>query len=133
MNPIPSILMVLLIACAMGATPLAAAEPAKPGKAAKGAKPAAPANLREVEYSDLERHVGAQLVVQTTNDTVRSGTLVKYTNVGLTVRLGPEAGSIDLSMPRNTVRKVSVTVAPADPLFPNDTFQQEVKPGAKKN
>ena len=133
MNPIPSILMTLLIACAMGATPLAAAEPTKPGKAAKGAKPAAPANLREVEYSDLERHVGAQLVVQTTNDTVRSGTLVKYTNVGLTVRLGPEAGSIDLSMPRNTVRKVSVTVAPADPLFPNDTFQQEVKPGAQEN
>ena len=133
MNPIPSILIAILLGVATTSPPLAAPEPPKAVKAAKGAKPAAPANLREVEYTDLERHVGAHLVVQTTNDTVRSGTLIKYTNVGLTVRLGPEAGSIDLSMPKNTVRKVSVTIAPADPLFPNDTFQQEVKPGAKKN
>jgi hypothetical protein len=133
MNLIPTFFLAILIAVATTAAPLAAAEPAKATKSAKGAKPAAQANLREVEYTDLERHVGAQLVVQTTNDTVRNGTLIKYTNVGLTVRLGPDAGSIDLSMPRNTVRKVSVAIAPADPLFPSDTFQQEAKPGAKKN
>jgi hypothetical protein len=133
MNPIPSILIAILLVVASAIAPVDAAEPAKARKAGKEAKVAAPANQREVEYTDLERHVGAHIAVQTTNNTVRSGTLIKYTNVGLTMRLGPDAGSIDLSVPRGTVRAVSVVIAPADPLFPNDTFQQEVKTGAKKN
>ncbi|MBN8480884.1 MAG: hypothetical protein J0L88_04755 [Xanthomonadales bacterium] len=128
MNPIPASILALVSAFAV--VPAAAAEPARSVKTPKGATSG---QQRTVDYTDLEKHVGAQISVHTTNDTVRSGTLLKYTNVALTMRLGPEAGSIDLSVPRGTVRSVTVTIAPADPLFPNDTFQQEAKPGAQKN
>ncbi len=128
MNPIPAVILTALAAVAVA--PAAAVEPAKAAKAPKGATAG---QHRPVEYADLEKHVGAQISVHTTNNTLRSGTLLKYTNVALTMRLGPEAGSIDLSVPRGNVRSVTVTIAPADPLFPNDTFQQEAKPGAQKN
>lgn len=128
MNPIPASILAILVAVTSASS--IAAEPAKATKTPKGATAG---QHRPVEYTDLERHVGAQISVQTTNNTVRTGTLLKYTNVTLTMRLGPEAGSIDLTVPRGTVRSVTVTIAPADPLFPNDTFQQEAKPGAQKN
>ena len=48
---------------------------------------------------------------------MRRGKLVKYTNPGITLQLGPENGSIELDIPRETVRNVSVvateTAAPA--------------------
>ncbi|MBX3693202.1 hypothetical protein [Dokdonella sp.] len=120
-------LSLLCLALAVVIAPALAVEPAKP-KAEQAAS-----NQREVEYPALERHVGKAIVVHTTNDTVRTGTLLKYTNVNLTIQLGPEAGSIELTVPRNTVRRAFVTVGNADPLFPNDTFHQETKPGAQKN
>ncbi len=125
MNPIPASILAILIALA--SAPSAAADPAKAPKGATAGQ------NRPVEYTDLEKHIGARISVHTTNNTVRSGTLLKYTNVSLTMRLGPESGSIDLSVPRGNVRSVTVTIAPADPLFPNDTFQQEAKPGAQEN
>lgn len=125
MNPIPA--SILAILTALASAPTAAADPAKAPKGATAGQ------NRPVEYTDLEKHIGARISVHTTNNTVRSGTLLKYTNVSLTMRLGPESGSIDLSVPRGNVRSVTVTIAPADPLFPNDTFQQEAKPGAQKN
>jgi hypothetical protein len=128
MNPIKSIACaVFSVALSFAALPSFAAGPAK------ASKDAPPSNQREVNYQELEKHVGAHVVVNTTNGTMRSGTLLKYTNVALVVKLGPEAGSIELSMPRNTVRKVSVTTAAADPLFPSDTTKQETDSGAKKN
>lgn len=123
---IPALLLLLLLGMAFPAM-AAAVTPVTPATAQ------APGNQREIEYGALERHVGEHIVVHTTNGTVRSGTLVKFTNVNVTVRLGPESGSIDLTLPRNTVRKAFVTIKAADPLFPNDTFQQETNAGAQKN
>lgn len=94
---------------------------------------AATASLRKVDYADLENHVGSRVVIETTHNTTRSGTLMRYTNVALSVQLGAESGAIEMSVPRSTVRSVSVTVGAADPLFPSDTFNQEAGAGAKKN
>ena len=122
------------MACAVFSIALScAALPALAAGPAKASKVTPPSNQREVNYQELEKQVGAHIVVNTTNGTTRSGTLLKYTNVALVVKLGPEAGSIELSMPRNTVRRVSVTTAAADPLFPSDTTKQDTESGAKKN
>jgi len=53
--------------------------------------------------------------VETTLDTVRRGKLVRYTNPGLTLQLGPEDGSIELEIPHETVRNVSVVASDAAP------------------
>ncbi|HET9032768.1 MAG TPA: hypothetical protein VFN25_07675 [Dokdonella sp.] len=115
----------LLIPSAQAATPVSSDGHAD-GKAAKH-------SLREVEYSALENKIGSRLVIQTTNDTTRSGTLQRYTTVGISVKLGADQGSIELSIPRDTIRKVMLEIAPADPLFSNETSPHEGKPGAKKN
>ena len=86
---------------AKSATPTAAK--VTPTKAA----PAAPI-ARVVEYTELENHVGDTIIIETTLDTVRRGTLVRYTNPGLTLRLGPDDGSIELEIPHDNVRNVSV-------------------------
>ena len=110
------------------------AQAAKPAKTAKQAdSKAAQTSLREVEYSTLENRIGSQLVIHTTNDTTRRGTLQRYTKVSLTMKLGPENGSIELGVPRDTIRKVMIEIAPADPLFPTETSPHEGKSGAKKN
>lgn len=133
MNQIKYLTAILLAsAMALTAANVAAAPAVKPTKA-EAAKAAAAANQRVVEYQELEKHVGAKITIETTNNTTRSGTLLRYTNVAVSMQLGPEAGAIELSVPRNSVRQVSVTVAAADPLFPNDTFKQEAAAGAKKN
>jgi hypothetical protein len=85
----------------------AVVEKAKPTEAAKSTD-------EVVAYKDLEQRIGAELAIETTLNTVRRGTLIKYTNPGLTIRLGPESGSIDLEVPAETVRRVTiVTPAPA--------------------
>ncbi|MEO7062578.1 MAG: hypothetical protein ABI082_02240 [Dokdonella sp.] len=100
--------IVLLSACAF-----ANARTAAPAKA-KAAEVAAPVGT-PAAYDALEHHVGDELVIETTLNTVRRGKLVKYTNPGLTIELGPEHGSIELSVPRETIRSIRVlpTAAPA--------------------
>lgn len=120
-----SVLILLLVPVAQ------AAKPAKSGKQVDAK--AAQTSLREAEYTTLESKIGSQLVIHTTNDTTRRGTLQRYTKVSLTVQLGPENGSIELAIPRATIRKVMLEIAPADPLFTNETSPHEGKPGAKKN
>ncbi len=106
-------------------------------KTVKSGKPvdskAAPVNSRDIEYSTLVDKIGSTLVINTTNGTVRRGTLMRYTNVGISLKLGPENGSIELGVPRDTIRKLSIEIAPADPLFPEAKPMTEGKPGAKKN
>ncbi|MBX3689922.1 hypothetical protein [Dokdonella sp.] len=80
---------------------LAVAEPAKP-------------IAKLVQYPELETRVGDTVIVETTFDTVRRGKLIKYTNVGITLQLGPENGSIELDIPRETVRNVSVAAKTAE-------------------
>jgi len=91
------------------AAPATAAQKKAPAKAAAPAQPIA----HVVDYAELEHHVGDTLVVETTLDTVRRGKLVKYTNPGITLQLGPEHGSIELDIPRETVRNVSLVAADA--------------------
>jgi hypothetical protein len=59
--------------------------------------------------------------------------LTRYTNVTLSLQLGPEAGSIELSVPRDSIRKIMIEIAPADPLFLNEENKHEGESGAKKN
>ena len=80
-----------------------------------------------IEYSELEHRIGDHLIVETTLDTVRRGTLVKYTNPTLTLQLGPEHGSIELSVPRETIR--SLRIIPAAESTP----QQQGDGSAEKN
>jgi hypothetical protein len=94
-----------------------------------------------VEYAELEQRVGSEVVVETTLHTVRRGTLIKWSNPALTLQLGPEHGGVELTIPRETIRNVSIVLAPAggdapaaEPAKPAATPEQ--KPGAgsaKKN
>lgn len=111
------------------ATFAAPATGSKPGKAAV----ANAASLREIDYASLVDKIGSQLIIRTTNDTTRSGELIRYTNVTLTLQLGPEAGSIELSVPRDSIRNILIEIAPADPLFLNEEPKHEGESGAKKN
>lgn len=108
-----------------------AAQPARAGKSVD--TKAAPVNSREIEYASLVDKIGSTLVIHTTNGTIRRGTLMRYTNVSISVKLGPDNGSIELAVPRATIRKLSIEIAAADPLFPEAKPMTEGKPGAKKN
>lgn len=112
--------MALLVALLGGASlalaaPPAATKEAKPAatkEAAKDAKPVA-SNGRPIGYEELEQQVGAEIAVLTTLNTVRRGILIKYTNPTLTLKLGPQMGSIDFSVPRETIRGITlITPAP---------------------
>ncbi|MEO5624817.1 MAG: hypothetical protein ABIQ70_02270 [Dokdonella sp.] len=124
----------LILATLMSAS--AAAVAAKPKQVplkttvTSGAAPAEAPKLTEqpIAYKELESHIGAELVIETTLNTVRRGTLVRYTNPGLTIQLGAEAGSIELEVPAETIRRVSI-VASVPPI---STPPQE-KSSAKKN
>jgi hypothetical protein len=121
----------LIVLVLLFALPVMAAKPTKGNKASSA--PKAQSSLREIEYPDLENKVGEKLVIYTTNNTTRSGVLVRYTNVSLTLQLGPESGPIELSALRSTIRKVMIEIGPADPLFIDETTKHEGKSGAKKN
>jgi hypothetical protein len=110
-HPLSKSLVAGILLCAFaGATPTLLAAPAAGRKAAAEAqKPAG----TPIEYSELEQRIGDQVIVETTMNTVRRGTLVKYTNPTLTLELGPENGNITLSVPRETIR--SLRVIPAEP------------------
>ncbi len=102
--------LVLVLAALAGADAAFAAKPAS--ASAKAEAPAARAGV-PVEYSELATQVGAEISVETTLNTVRRGTLVKYTNPTLTLKLGPQMGSIDFTVPRETVRSITlITPAP---------------------
>ncbi|MEO7935552.1 MAG: hypothetical protein ABIR27_04765, partial [Dokdonella sp.] len=85
-----------------------AAQPAKAGKLVD--TKAAPVNSREIEYASLVDKIGSTLVIHTTNGTIRRGTLMRYTNVSISLKLGPDNGSIELAVPRATIRKLSIEI-----------------------
>lgn len=93
------------------AVPLAYATPAAAAKKDTGTSVA---SGRVVDYAELEHEVGAEIAIETTLNTVRRGTLLKYTNPTLTMRLGPEAGSIELSVPRDMIRRITLVTPAAE-------------------
>ena len=112
--------LALVSACALAnaKSPVAAATNTKGVEAAKPVG-------EPVAYDALEHHVGDEIAIETTLNTVRRGKLVKYTNPTLTIRLGPEHGSIDLSVPRETIR--SIRVLPAAPAQPESGASSRAK------
>jgi hypothetical protein len=76
-----------------------------------GAAAAEPAGT-PVEYTELEQRIGDTVIVETTLNTIRRGMLVKYTNPTLTLRLSPDQGGFDLTVPRETIRSLRVIPAP---------------------
>ena len=91
-----------------------------------------PLDMRKVTYAELEQHVGDQLLIRTIHDTSRRGTLTRFTNVTLTLKLDAALGGIELSVPRETIRELLLVIAAESPLFP-ETLHNEGKSGAQKN
>jgi len=132
MNNRPSLVhwFVAVAAFALSAGACVHAAGAAPAKsAAKSAAPARPAG-EVVPYEALENQVGAEIAVETTHNTVRRGRLLKYTNPTLKLELGPEHGSIELSVPRETVRTIRL-LSPAAPAA--GEAQNQGSSSAQKN
>jgi hypothetical protein len=108
-----SVLLVSLGNC------LAAQPAAKPHPATTPAQPAAKPHAapaqREIAYADLGKEQGKRITVHTKLGTVRSGTLTKYSQTSIDVKLDNGA---ELTIPADGIRSLSVPVPPADPLFP---------------
>ena len=113
-------------------TPVLAVQAAAATKAKLPAAPA-PAAGEIVAYESLEQQVGAEIAIETTLNTIRRGTLVKYTNPTLTLQLGLEHGSINLSVPRETIRSIRL-LAPSPAAQPQPGAQPDTGlTRAKKN
>jgi hypothetical protein len=87
---------------------------------------------RLVEYPELEQRVGSEIIVESTLGTVRRGKLVKYTNFGLTIELDSQPG-LEYSVPRETVRNVSLVLEPAAGAAPDAPPAKTDAGSAKKN
>ena len=125
--PVRARLMALLaLVLAFALIPATRAATPKAAPAKKSAEPAKPVG-EAVEYESLESRVGQQIVIETTLKTVRRGTLIKYTQPVLTMQLGPESGSIELSVPRETIKTITVLAPSAS------TDKDQGMSGAKKN
>ncbi|MFO1507931.1 MAG: hypothetical protein U1F23_12810 [Lysobacterales bacterium] len=92
-------LIVLVMAIAFVAGTAVGVEPAS-GAAESG-------GWAVVDYAALEHRIGDEVRVETTYGTVRTGVLQQYTKPALTLRLDA-AGGIDLTVPKETVRKIEV-------------------------
>jgi hypothetical protein len=132
--------LVLAAAIAAFASVSAVAAPAHAsakGKAAdaanaKVAEPAKP-ERQVVPYAELENHIGAELAIETTFNTIRRGVLTKYTNPGIKIQLGPEAGSIELDVPAETIRSVSIVTPAASATPTPQAATPQGNSSAKKN
>jgi hypothetical protein len=100
---------------------LAAAAPA--GAAQAGAKPAAtPAGATVhahepagIPYEELEHHLGERVVVHTIYKSTRVGVLEKVSKVELTLSIPTPSGPAELTMPKDTVVRVTPAETPAAP------------------
>ena len=81
-----------------------------------------------VDYAELENRVGQTVSIETTFRTTRTGTLMKWTQPALTLDLGTAGKPLELSVPKETIVKITV-IAPAAA----DTKDDAGKSGAKKN
>jgi hypothetical protein len=123
--------LIALLALMFSFAAVVSAQAAQPNtqlaaKKTKTAEPPKPVG-EVVEYTSLEHKVGQQLLIETTFKTARRGTLIKYTQPALTLQLGPENGSIELTVPRETIKTITVLTPVAA------TDKDEGTSGAKKN
>jgi hypothetical protein len=90
------------------------------------AEPAKPAG-QVVEYAALESRVGETVSIETTFKTTRTGKLVKWTQPALTMDLGSADKPLELTVPKETIVKITVVTPPAADAKDTGTS------GAKKN
>lgn len=127
----PKMLMAAAALALAGSCAVATARTAHPAKA-KVPEVVVPPVGAPAAYDALEHHVGDELVIETTLNTVRRGKLIKYTNPALVLQLGLEHGSIELTVPRETVR--SIRVLPAAVANPDAAaHSKQGSDSAKKN
>jgi hypothetical protein len=120
----------LLASLFLGMTLAAAGGFASDAEAKKAPKPQAqppkPAG-QVVEYAALESRVGETVSIETTFRTTRTGKLVKWTQPALTMDLGSADKSLELTVPKETIVKITVVTPPAADAKDTGTS------GAKKN
>ena len=90
------------------------------------AEPAKPAG-QVVEYAELENRVGQTVSIDTTFKTTRTGKLIKWTQPALTLDMGTADKPLELSVPKETIVKITVVTPPAADAKDAGTS------GAKKN
>ena len=122
-NPFP-MMASLIVALALAGASVPPADAA--GTKTKTAQPAKPVG-QAVEYAELESRVGQTLVIETTFKTTRTGKLVKYTQPVLTLDIGTEAKPMELSVPKETIKTITVITPAAT------TDKDAGTSGAKKN
>ncbi len=120
----------LLASLVLGATFAVAGGFATDADAAKApkpkAEPAKPAG-QVVEYAELENRVGETVAIDTTFKTTRMGRLVRWTQPTLTVDMGTAEHPLELTVPKETIVKITVVTPPAADAKDTGTS------GAKKN
>ena len=80
-----------------------------------------------VQYEALESRVGQELIIETSFHTTRRGKLIKYTQPALTLQIGTESSPVELTVPRETIKSITVVAPAAEPAKDAGTS------GAKKN
>ena len=136
MNQSPAVIRFLAIFClALASGSLWAVTPATPDKPAKSKSKVdlSQTHFREIPYAELENRHEPTAVAHTNTTTVRRGTLPCATYATIQLKLAPEPGSIELSIPNTAVRKIMLELGPADPLFVDETTDKKGESGAKKN
>jgi hypothetical protein len=117
-----------LCGLALASTVSCAAAPAgKPAQPA--AKPHAAAEAQqEVAVEDLGKYIGKRVIVHTKLNTTRSGVLTRRSKTEADLKLDSGA---DLSIPLDSIQRVTVPSAPADPALQKPT--EAAKPEAAKS
>jgi hypothetical protein len=113
-SSIRAFLMAALAIGLLGVLPPSAHAAQSKTHAAKKKESEPPKPVGEVvPYEALEERVGQDVVIETTFNTERRGTLIKYTKPTLTIKITPEAGGFELTVPRETIKKITVLPPPA--------------------
>jgi hypothetical protein len=112
MPPLKSILFAAALAFGAAAPLPAAQKPAAPAKAAKADE--APAG-DAIPYEELKSHLGERVVVQTRFKSTRTGTLTKVSQFELILSVPTAQGPAELTMPRDTVLRVTLAQTPKPP------------------
>jgi hypothetical protein len=108
---IPILFLGAALALGTAVQATAADKAAPPAKAAKtGAQPVAESSIA---YEDLREHIGERIAVQTRFKTTRVGTLTKFSKVELTLSIDSPSGASEMTIPKDTVVRVTPAEAPA--------------------
>jgi hypothetical protein len=102
-----------MVCLALLVAPLAMGAPAKGKTGATTAAKATQVEVGEtVSYEDLRLHVGQRVVVHTSLKTTRTGTLLKFSQIELTLSIETRDGTSELTIPKDTVASVTVLSEP---------------------